>query len=90
VTGSPWPKTVDAMRASLVPILEDGRFDEIAVRTHRFERALDAQTFVGLTRTYPGFHSAKRDTKFEQIIETECAGSIQRVEDGVLNLYRRT
>jgi SAM-dependent methyltransferase len=90
VTGSPWPKTVEAMRSSLVPILDDGRFDEAAVRTHRFERALDAQAFVGLTRTYPGFHSPKRDAKFEQIIENNFEGSIQRVEDGVLNLYRRT
>jgi SAM-dependent methyltransferase len=90
VTGSPWPKTVEHMRASLEPLREDPRFDEIAVRTHRFERELDAQTFVGLTRTYPGFHTAKRDARFEQIIVNDFADSIQRVEDGVLNLFRRT
>jgi SAM-dependent methyltransferase len=89
VTGSPWPKTVEHMRASLVPVREDQRFDEIAVRTHRFERDLDAQTFVGLTRTYPGFHAAKRDARFEQIIDNDFAGSIQRVEDGVVTLFRR-
>jgi SAM-dependent methyltransferase len=89
VTGSPWPKTVEHMRASLVPIRDDRRFHEIAVRTHRFERELNAQTFIGLTRTYPGFHTAKRDARFEQIIDNEFAGSIQRVEDGVLTLFRR-
>ena len=27
MTGSPWPKTVEHMRASLEPIRDDGRFD---------------------------------------------------------------
>lgn len=90
VTGSPWPKTVEHMRAALVPVREDHRFDEIAVRTHRFERELNAEAFIGLTRTYPGFHTAKRDARFEQIIDNDFGGSVRRVEDGVLTLFRRT
>jgi SAM-dependent methyltransferase len=90
VTGSPWPKTVEHMRASLVPLRDDDRFEEIAVRTHRFERELTAQEFVGLTRTYPGFHTPKRDARFAQIIDNDFDGSVTRVEDGVLTLFRCT
>ena len=90
VTGSPWPKTMGHMRASLAPIHADGRFREIALRAHEFERELDAQTFIGLTRTYPGFHNAQHDARFEQIIDNDFAGSIRRVESGVLYLFRRT
>jgi Methyltransferase domain len=90
VTGSPWPKTVEHMRASLEPLRADDRFDEVALRTHRFERALDSQTFIGLTRTYPGFHTAKRDARYQQIIDNDFDGSVQRIEDGVLYVFRRT
>ena len=90
VTGSPWPKRVGHMRASLEPIRDDDRFREIAVWSHQFERELNAKTFIGLTRTYPGFHNARRDALFEQIIDNEYAGSIRRVENGVLHLFRRT
>lgn len=89
VTGSPWPKSVEHMVASLGPVNDDPRFGEFAVRRHRFERVLDADFFIGLTRTYPGFHTEKRDEQFRQIIDNECGGSITRVEDAVLHLSRR-
>jgi len=89
VTGSPWPKSVEHMLASLEPVKDDERFGEFEVRRHRFERILDAETFVGLTRTYPGFHTPKRDARFQQIIDDEFGGSVTRVEDGVLYLTRR-
>lgn len=89
VTGSPWPKTVEHMLASLQPIENDARFREFVVRRHRFARTLDAETFIGLTRTYPGFHSEERDRQFRQIIDDDFAGSVTRVEDAVLHLTRR-
>jgi SAM-dependent methyltransferase len=90
VTGSPWPKSVEHMVASLQPINADDRFGESVLRRHRFERDLDAETFVGLTRTYPGFHTPKRDTRFQQIIDNDFGGSVTRIEDAVLYLFRRT
>jgi SAM-dependent methyltransferase len=89
VTGSPWPKRSEHMLTSLEPIHRDDRFEEVAVRDSRFEKHLDAETFIALTRTYPGFHSAKRDARFRQIIDNDFAGSITRTEDAVLHLFRR-
>ncbi len=89
VTGSPWPKSVEHMVASLGPVDDDTRFGEFAVRRHRFERVLDTDFFIGLTRTYPGFHTEKRDEQFRQIIDNEFGGSVTRVEDAVLHLSRR-
>lgn len=89
VTGSPWPKHVEEVVASLCPISADPRFAKFAVRRHRFERTLDAAWFIGLTRTYPGFHSPERDEQFRKIIDNEFGGTVTRVEDAVLHLTRR-
>jgi SAM-dependent methyltransferase len=89
VTGSPWPKKVEHMMASLGPISADPRFGDFAVRHHRFERVLDAASFIALTRTYPGFHSAKRDEQFRHTIDDKFGGTVTRVEDAVLHLTRR-
>lgn len=90
VTGSPWPKRVDHMLTSLEPVNEDTRFGAFVERRHRFERELDADFFIALTRTYPGFHSEKRDDRFRQIIDNEFGGTITRIEDAVVHLARRT
>jgi SAM-dependent methyltransferase len=89
ITGSPWPKRVDHMLGSLEPVKGDTRFGELSERRHRFERELDADFFIALTRTYPGFHSETRDHQFRQVIDNEFGGSITRVEDAVLHLARR-
>ena len=89
VTGAPWPKSVDHMLASLEPVKADDRFGEFAVRRRQFERNLDAKTFVGLTRTYPGFHTRERDARFEEIIDNDFEGVVNRVEAAVLYLARR-
>jgi len=89
VTDSPWPKSVEHMVASLGPVEADQRFGQFAVTRHRFERVLDADFFIGLNRTYPGFHTDKRDEQFRQIIDNEFGGSVTRVEDAVLYLSRR-
>lgn len=89
VTGAPWPKSVEHMRASLRPLDDDPRFTDFAVRRHRLERSLDAESFIGLTRTYPGFHTAERDEQYRRIIDDELGGTVTRVEDAVLYLTRR-
>jgi hypothetical protein len=77
------------MLGSLEPVKEDTRFGEFSQRRHRFERELDADFFIALTRTYPGFHSETRDDQFRQVIDNELGGTITRVEDAVLHLARR-
>jgi len=89
VTGSVWPKSVEHMAASLHPMSADPRFGDFVVRHHRFERRLDTASFIALTRTYPGHHSAERDAQFRQIIDGEFGGAVTRVEDAVLHLTRR-
>jgi len=87
ITRSPWLKSVEEIRASVEPIRDDARFEEVAVRCHRFERELDAETFVGLTRTYPGFHTPKRDARYRQLIDNEFDGSVTRTEEALLYLF---
>jgi SAM-dependent methyltransferase len=89
ITGAPWPKTVEHMLASLRPFDSDPRFTDFATRRHRFERSLDAESFIGLTRTYPGFHSTVRDEQYRRIIDDELGGTVTRVEDAVLYMTRR-
>lgn len=89
VTGAPWPKRVEHMLASLRPLADDERFTDFAVRRHRFEWSLDAESFIGLTRTYPGFHSAERDERYRRIIDDELGGTVTRIEDAVLHVTRR-
>lgn len=89
VTGSPWPKTVWQMLDSLGPVADDDRFGDFSVRRHLFERNLDAEEFVGLTRTYTGFHTPERDARFKEIIDQDFAGSVKRVEEAVLYVSRR-
>ncbi len=89
VTGSPWGKTVEHMVAALGPIEADDRFGTLTSTRHRFERTLDADSFIALTRTYPGFHTSERDAAYRQLIDNDFGGSITRVEDAVLHLARR-
>ena len=78
------------MVASLGPVNADTRFGEFSERRHRFERVLDAESFIALTRTYPGFHTTKRDDRYRQIIDNEFGGAVTRVEDAVLHLSPAT
>ncbi|HWF22095.1 MAG TPA: class I SAM-dependent methyltransferase [Acidimicrobiales bacterium] len=89
VTGSPWPKRLDLVPASLQPIRSDRRFSDFTVRRHRFERRLDAESFVAVTRTYGGHHTVERDWLIRQLIEVEFGGAVTKVEDAVLYLARR-
>ena len=87
--GAPWPKTVDQVVESLGPVQADGRFVRFQEHHHRFERRLDAATFVAITRTYGGARSADRDEIIRTIIDEELGGAVTKVEDAVLNLARR-
>jgi SAM-dependent methyltransferase len=88
-TRSPWPKNLELVQNSLQPIRSDKRFDDFRVRRHRFERRLDAESFIAVTRTYGGRHTVERDQIVRQLIELEFGGAVTKVEDAVLYLARR-
>lgn len=89
VTGSPWPKRYDFVTASLQTIQSDQCFGDFTVRHHHFERTLDAESFLAVTRTYGGIHTVQRDRHIRRLIEVEFGGAVTKVEDAVLYLARR-
>ena len=87
--GAPWPKRWDNVRASLEPVLEDGRFGELRTFHHAFARTLHASTYVAVTRTYGGQRSEEQYEALERTIVEEFGRSITKVEDAVVYLARR-
>jgi trans-aconitate methyltransferase len=88
-TGSPWPKRLEHVLASLQPVRASEHFDDLRVHHHRFERRLDAVSFIAVTRTYGGHHTIERDEIIRRLIEDEFEGAVTKVEDAVLYLTRR-
>ncbi len=89
VFGSAWGKRLDHVDASMQPVRDDDRFDEFHVRHHPFTRKLDAQTFVAVTKTYGGNRTDQQYLAIERVINTECQGEVEKVEDAVLYIARR-
>lgn len=87
--GSLWAKTFDHVLGSLRSVEQDQRFDDFQVRRHRFERTLDASTFVAVSRTYGADYGAEHDRIIHRIIDDELGGTVTKVEDAVLYLARR-
>jgi SAM-dependent methyltransferase len=88
VFGHVWPKRLDLVDGSLQPIRNDPRFGEIQVRHHRFERSLDAEAFVAVTKTYGGQRTAGQYDAIAKVIEDDF-GVIKKVEDAALYISRR-
>lgn len=86
--GAPWPKTLDHVLDSRRHVEADGRFDPCIERRHRFDRTLDADTFVEVTRTYG---ARLREEEFDTIrrLIDGLGGSVTKVEEAVLYLARR-
>jgi hypothetical protein len=70
-------------------VQQDSRFGPLGEHHYRFERRLDAATFVAVTRTYGGPHSHDRDEIITTIIDQKFGGAVTKVEDAVLTLARR-
>jgi SAM-dependent methyltransferase len=87
--GSPWPKDAGPVISSLRRVEEDDRFSGFEVRRHRFERVLDADTFVAVSRTYGGRQSEERDRILWRIIDDQMGGTVTKVEEAALYLTRR-
>jgi SAM-dependent methyltransferase len=89
VFGRVWNKQEDHVVGSLRPVQRDPRFGELDIHHHRFERTLDAATFVAVTRTYGGSHTTEQYRAIEQIINHEFGGAITKVENATVYLARR-
>ena len=87
--GFPWVKRLDHIEGSLQPIRDDARFDELQVLHHIFERSLDAESFVEVTKTYGGHRTDEEYEAVARVIDDEFGGSIRKVEDAVLYITRR-
>ena len=88
--GSPWDKRFEHdVDGSMQPVRHDARFGEFQAHHHRFERTLDAETFVAVTKTYGGDRTNEQYEAIERIINDDFGGSITKVEDAVLYLAAR-
>ena len=70
-------------------VAEDTEFVERETLRHRFERQLDARTYLDVIRTYGGQRDAGAEAVVEQLINEEFGGRIRKVEEAVVFLYQR-
>ena len=89
VFGEPWPKRWDHVEASLQPVLDDDRFGELLTFHHPFERNLDADMYVEVSRTYGGRRTEREYDELRHVISDEFDGSVTKVENAVVHLARR-
>ena len=67
----------------------DSRFMTLGQRRYRFDRKLDAHTFVQLTKTYGGRLDGDLLAEIEALINTEFGGTVTKVEEAAVYSYRR-
>jgi trans-aconitate methyltransferase len=90
IFGSPWDERFEHdVDGSMQPVRHDARFGEFQAHHHRFERTLDAETFVAVTKTYGGDRTTEQYEAIQRIINDDFGGSITKVEDAVLYLAAR-
>jgi SAM-dependent methyltransferase len=86
--GTAWPKGLDHIDASLQPIRDDDRFEDLVEHRHRFSRRLDADTYIAVSHTYGGGRNPKQDDVVRRVISKEFGGSVTKVEDAAVYLTR--
>lgn len=89
ITGHPWIKRMEHVDGSVRVIRDDSRFGDHRVRHHAFERTLDAATFVAVTRTYGGQRTDEQYEAMARMINDEFGGTITKVEDAAVYIWRR-
>lgn len=88
IFGAPWPKRMDHIEESLRTVRDDPRFGPFEVLHHPFERTLDGEAYVAVTRTYGGERSEDQLRELQRVIDGECGGAVTKREDAVLYLAR--
>jgi SAM-dependent methyltransferase len=89
VSGYSWVNRLDHVDGSMQPIRDDVRFEPLLVLHHVFERTLDAAAFVAVTKTYGGQRTDEQYDAIARIVNDEFEGSITKVEDAALYIWRR-
>jgi SAM-dependent methyltransferase len=89
ISGHPWVKRMDHLDRSMRPIHDDPRFEDHLVLHQVFARAVDASTFVQVTRTYGGQRTDEQYEAMARTIAEEFGGSVTKVEDAALYIWRR-
>jgi hypothetical protein len=88
IYGEAWPKRLEHIDESLQPLRDDPRFGPVAVFHHPFERTLDGETYVAVTRTYGGNTTDEQLRAVQRVIDEELGGTVTKQEDAVLYLAR--
>jgi hypothetical protein len=79
----------ESLILSMRPIRQYARFSEFQHHHHAFERALDASTFVAVTKTYGVNYTAEQFGAIERIINEDFGGVVTKVKDAALYLSIR-
>jgi SAM-dependent methyltransferase len=87
--GGPWVAQAAEIVNSKDAIETDGRFTKLAHRRYRFDRRLDAHTFVEVTKTYGGRWADELLAEIEALINNEFGGAITKEEEAAVYAYRR-
>lgn len=87
--GVPVGSVFDQVTACLEQVNSDCRLLAPVVTRCRFERELDADTFVAVRNTYGGGCSGETDSLIRSLINDEFGGTIIKSEETVAYLYRR-
>jgi SAM-dependent methyltransferase len=90
VCGAPWDTWMQDIVSSRDAISDDDRFTELTPRKYRFERPLDALSFVGVTKTYGRHPPPDLLTRIEALINDEFGGMVTKVEEATVHTYRRS
>ncbi len=89
LSGRSWVSQVAEIATSKNSVEADRRFEKLPQRRYRFERRLDARSFVEVTRTYGSPIADELLLEIEALINNEFGGAITKVEEAALYPYRR-
>lgn len=89
LSGAAWAGQVTQVLDSKDAIEGDGRFTELTQRRYRFDRHLDAHSFVEVARTYGGHLTEDLLVEIEGLINNEFDGKVTKVEEAAVYAYRR-
>jgi SAM-dependent methyltransferase len=89
LSGRPWVGRFPEIVNSREAVAADRRFAPLGERRYRFERTLDAQAFVEVTRTYGHTLTEPLLAEIATLIHNEFGGTVTKAEEAAVYVYRR-
>ena len=89
LSGRPWIGQMAEIVNSKDAVATDGRFTTLGQRRYQFDRKLDAQTLVEVTRSYGAHLTDDLLADIEGLINNEFGGNVTKVEEAAVYAYRR-